>query len=257
MLPGFAEDIARVFAEEKPLERRVERHDGSEHYLVRLAPYRNSDQKTNGVVVTFIDVTGLIHGQQRQLVLIAELQHRTRNMLAFVQSLAMQSFEKGDALQTYSTRLAALGRVQGLIGNSEGDRVDLREIVEMEIDSLGAAAEGRVTVTGGPVCLTHEHIQTLALALHELATNALKYGALCSADGRLEIAWHMALRSGRFGDAGDAMVGDRDRRSARFDTARLWPSIDRARADAHDAGENRPAVRRQQRDLPDRDTITK
>jgi two-component system CheB/CheR fusion protein len=193
VLPGFADDIARVFVEQHPLERRAEQRDGSEHYLVRLAPYRDSSQTVRGVVVTFIDVTGLIHGEQRQLVLIAELQHRTRNMLAFVQSLASQSFEKGPSLDTYVTRLSALGRVQGLIGKREGDRVDLREIVELEIESLGAVAESRVTLKGGSVSLTHEHIQTLALALHELATNALKYGALMSERGHLEIDWHVAL----------------------------------------------------------------
>ncbi len=192
-LPGFTEDIARVYTEQISLERRAEKHDGSEHYLVRLAPYRDSEQKVRGVVVTFIDVTTLINSEQCQRLLIAELQHRTRNMLAFVQSLAMQSFEKGDALETYSTRLNALGRVQGLVGKSEGDRVDLREIVELEVESFAAAAQTHVTLNGGPVSLSHEHIQTLALALHELGTNAIKYGALVSEHGRLEIAWHTAL----------------------------------------------------------------
>ncbi len=193
VLPGFAEDIVQVFTEQLPLERRVEQNDGSEHYLVRLAPYRDSDQQTRGVVVTFIDVTSIIHAEKRQRVLIAELQHRTRNILAFVQSLAMQSFEKNAVLDTYSSRLTALGRIQGLVGKTEGDRVDLREIVEMEIEVLGAAAQGRVTLKGGPVSLTHEHIETLALALHELATNALKYGALSSQNGQLDIVWHTAL----------------------------------------------------------------
>jgi two-component system CheB/CheR fusion protein len=192
VLPDFSQDIARVFASHDMVERRAEKIDGSEHYLVRLAPYLDSDQHVCGVVVTFIDVTGLIHAEQRQLVLIAELQHRTRNMLAFVQSLAMQSFERGDALQTYATRLAALGRVQGLIGKQDGDRVDLREIVEMELDSLGNVTEGRVSVKGASISLSNEHIQTLALALHELTTNALKYGALKSEHGHLAIDWHTA-----------------------------------------------------------------
>ncbi len=192
VLPGFSEDIARVFAGQELLERRAEKTDGSEHYLLRLAPYRDLDLHVRGVVVTFIDVTGLIHAEQKQLVLIAELQHRTRNMLTFVQSLAMQSFEKGEALETYSTRLAALGRVQGLIGKQNSDQVDLREIVEMEMESLGNVTEGRVSLDGGPISLSHEHIQTLALALHELTTNALKYGALRSANGHLAINWHAA-----------------------------------------------------------------
>jgi two-component system CheB/CheR fusion protein len=188
-MPGFADDIRRVFSEEQPLERRAEKQDGSETYLVRVAPYRGSDHKVQGVVVTFIDVTSLIRAESRQQLLIAELQHRTRNLLALVQSVAQQSLERGPALETFSIRLAALGRVQGLIGKAEGDRVDLAEILALEVQALGAVADGRVTLRGGSVFLSLEHVQTLALAVHELATNAVKHGALREPAGRVAIDW--------------------------------------------------------------------
>ena len=90
------------------------------HYLVRLSPYRGGDKRTEGVVIAFIDVTTITRAEERQDVLIAELQHRTRNLLAVVQSVAQQTLGKGGTLEELSARLAALGRIQGLI--SKGNR---------------------------------------------------------------------------------------------------------------------------------------
>ena len=112
-LPDFAEDIARVFSEQRTLERRAEKNDGSESYLVRLAPYRDTASKVQGVVVTFVDVTSLVRAEHRQHVLISELQHRTRNLLALVQSLAKQTFEDSPVLATFTTRLGALAGCRG------------------------------------------------------------------------------------------------------------------------------------------------
>jgi len=147
------------------------------------------EQKVQGVVVTFVDVSSLTHAERRQQILIAELQHRTRNLLALVQSLAVQTFKKGPALETFSTRLAALSRVQGLISEADSDQVQLREIVRREVQALGETAADRITVQGQDVSLPIEHIQTLGLALHELATNAVKHGALKEQAGHLDITW--------------------------------------------------------------------
>jgi len=189
VLPHFAEDISRVFSEQAFIERRVESGDQAETYLVRLAPYRDGQRTVRGVVVTFVNVSSLVQAERRQQILIAELQHRTRNLLALVQSLALQTFEKGPALDVFSTRLAALSRVQGLIGEAAGDRVELREIVNREVQALGGVATGKVTVSGDEVSLALEQVQTLALALHELATNAVKHGALKGELGRVDVAW--------------------------------------------------------------------
>ena len=189
VLPAFAEDISRVFSEQTSIERRVETGDKARTYLVRMAPYRDADQAVQGVVVTFVDVSSLTQAEYRQQILIAELQHRTRNLLSLVQSLAQQTFEKGPALDTYSTRLVALSRVQGLISEADGGRVALREMVDREVRALGSATTGRVMMRGDGVDLSPEHAQTLGLALHELATNAVKYGALKGEVGQVEIAW--------------------------------------------------------------------
>ena len=190
-LPDLGQDINEVFAGHGPVERRVA-HDGKAHYLVRLGPYRNADQKIEGVVITFVDVTILTQAEARQRVLIAELQHRTRNLLTVVQSMARQTFAGTPILDSFLTRLSALGRVQSLIGNAAGDTVDIAEIIRLELQAHGFEQSGKVTVDGPPVALDVDRVQIFALAVHELATNAVKYGALKGSDGQLDIAWAVA-----------------------------------------------------------------
>jgi two-component system CheB/CheR fusion protein len=191
-LPGFAEDIATVFAGRGPVQRRVQ--DGPAHFLIRLVPYRDSDRKIGGVVITFVDVSSITEAESRQTVLIAELQHRTRNLLAVVQSVAQQTLEKGEARDAFFVRLAALARVQGLISNATDEQIELGEIIRLELRAH-RGADNRISVDGPPVRLGVEHVQTLALALHELATNAVKYGALKEDHGRLQISWSIGRNS--------------------------------------------------------------
>jgi two-component system CheB/CheR fusion protein len=188
-LTGLEDDIATVFSTDEPRERHVSNNNGQTHFLVRLAPYRNGDRTTDGVVVAFVDVTGMVHAEERQDVLIAELQHRTRNLLAVIQSIAQQTLANGPALETFATRLAALGRLQGLIGEANGNLIDLSDIVRLEFEALGVTDADRITVSGPGVPLSFRSVQTIALVLHELATNAIKYGALKDGEARLALNW--------------------------------------------------------------------
>jgi two-component system, chemotaxis family, CheB/CheR fusion protein len=189
-LTGFSDDIAKVFAGADPIERRVGGAGQDPHYLVRLAPYRDGDRKIRGVVVTFIDVTSLTRSEARQRVLIAELQHRTRNFLSIVQALAQQTLGNGGSLQEFSTRLAALGRVQSLVTKASERQLDLGDIIRSELQAVGAT-EDKVSVSGPAVPLGFELVQTIGLALHELTTNAVKHGALKENQGRLDISWRI------------------------------------------------------------------
>ncbi|WP_205880240.1 CheR family methyltransferase [Lichenicoccus roseus] len=192
-LPGFVQDIAAVFATGQPLERSAGQAGQAAHYMVRLAPYRDLQQVIEGVVVTFIDVTSLTQAEAQQRVLVAELQHRTRNLLAIVQAIAHRTLGRGGSLESFTARLSALGRVQGLISHATDEQVDLAELVRLELQAHGAAEGRNVAIDGPPVALTVERVQTFALALHELATNAVKHGALRAGApdsvGRLDIAW--------------------------------------------------------------------
>ena len=187
--PTLKEDIASVFAGAGAIERRLDREEDEVHLLVRIGPYRNSEQKIDGVVVTFLDITSLTRAEARQRVLIAELQHRTRNLLTVVRSIATQSFPKDDVLASFSGRLATLGRVQSLISDAASSDIELAEIIRLELEAHGSQNSEKVTFSGPRVALNVDDVQIFALAVHELATNAVKYGALKSQDGRLDVRW--------------------------------------------------------------------
>ncbi|MFB6452805.1 CheR family methyltransferase [Bradyrhizobium tunisiense] len=194
-LTGFSDDIAKVFGGADTIERRISSEGQGPHYLVRLAPYRDNDRTIQGVVVTFIDVTSLTRSEARQRVLIAELQHRTRNLFSVVEALAQQTLGNGGSLQEFSTRLAALGRVQSLVTRASDDQLDLGDIIRSELQAVGASDE-KVAVSGPAVPLGFELVQTIGLALHELTTNAVKHGALKASQGRLDVSWRVERNGG-------------------------------------------------------------
>ncbi|HET8611971.1 MAG TPA: PAS domain-containing protein [Sphingomonas sp.] len=142
------------------------------------------------------DVDELRTLRNQQEVLIAELQHRTRNLIAVTQSIWRQTFRNAatprEAEQQFSDRLNALSRVQGLLSRSGEKPVTIGDLVGMEMEALGAGAlADRIHIEGPEVRLRSGIVQTFALALHELATNARKYGALSNAHGRLDISWEV------------------------------------------------------------------
>ena len=133
----------------------------------------------------------------RQRVLVAELQHRTRNILGVVRSMADHTIAQSNSLNefrnAFQERLKALARVNGLLSRlNNRERITFGELVRSELSGMGItdANNGQVRLTGPEnVKLRSSTVQTLALGLHELATNALKYGALSRPDGRLSVSW--------------------------------------------------------------------
>ena len=191
-VPDLSADVAAVFASGRTVERTPDRTSPGPHLLVRLAPYRGAMERIDGVVVTFVDISTLIRAEQRQQVLIDELLHRTRNLLVVVRSIARQTLGRGGTVEGFSERLSALGRVQNLVSRAATDTVDLRDLIALELEAQGAPEGGRVELAGPAVALRVEQVQTLALAVHELVTNAAKHGALTAPEGRLSIRWHVA-----------------------------------------------------------------
>lgn len=130
--------------------------------------------------------------RERETLLVHELQHRVKNNLAIVQSLASQTARTSqrleDFLPAFNERLMALARVHNLLLESHHRGVELRALAEA---SLAPYVDGdrRVLIEGGPACVSAESAVSVALALHELATNAVKYGALSDAHGRVRLSW--------------------------------------------------------------------
>ncbi|WP_294237291.1 sensor histidine kinase [uncultured Sphingomonas sp.] len=136
----------------------------------------------------------LRRSEASQRVLIAELQHRTSNLMGVVRSIADHTArgtdDLADFLVQFDDRMAALSRVQGLLSRlNDQDRVPFEDLIQAELTAMGGDVE-RVTLNGpAGVRLRSSTVHTLAMAIHELATNAIKYGALGQPDGRLSILW--------------------------------------------------------------------
>jgi PAS domain S-box-containing protein len=175
---------------------RVLYPDGTVRWcLSRGRSISNADGTPVRMLGLFEDITERRQWEERQKVLIAELQHRTRNMIAVVQSIAKQMLVRAQSLETFSIqfneRLAAISRVQGLLSRAGQEPITVCALLDMEIKALGAADRDRITLAGPMVLLPNTAVEMLALAIHELATNARKYGALASERGRLSVTWRI------------------------------------------------------------------
>jgi signal transduction histidine kinase len=184
------------------LEHRVIRVDGTIGWAYsRAIPVLGEDGETVEWFGAARDITERREWENRQRILVGELQHRTRNLLGVVRSMAdktlARSTDFADFRARYVDRLAALARVQNLLSRlAEGERVTFDDLISNEIAALDGNAE-KVTLAGPRgVRLRSSTVQTFALALHELATNAVKYGAFSQPEGRLEICWHLRHVSG-------------------------------------------------------------
>lgn len=171
--------------------------DGGEIWTrVTASPFHNQGGEIVGAITVIQDIDDEKLAQEANLVLIAELQHRTRNLLAVVRSIAQQvlktSASREDFAARLNDRLSALSRVQSLLSRPAGTPVSLGELLTLELSALGVEErDPRFALSGPEVALPYTVVQILALALHELSTNALKYGALSTPDGQLRIAWQV------------------------------------------------------------------
>jgi len=180
------------------VEHRVRRGDGEYRWhQTRARPVDAATDRTGEWVGTMTDIHDLRGLKDRQAVLLAELQHRTRNLLAVVQSIASQTLRKssslGDFGPEFEGRLRALSRVQGLLARSDHQDIDLRTLLEVELVAHGdgGVGTGKITVEGPTVALPAISAQAMGLAVHELATNAVKYGALAQPQGHLSVIWRL------------------------------------------------------------------
>jgi two-component system CheB/CheR fusion protein len=183
-------------------QHRIRHHSGDYRwFLVRGEPLRDPQGRVSQWFGAVTDIHDLIQLQERQSVLVAELQHRTRNLMAVVETVIRKSLassgDMADAKGRIEERFGALSRVQSLLSRrADGARVTFDALLSDELGAhvplAGDKEESRVTLDGpSGVELRSLHVQTLALGLHELTTNAVKYGAFAHPEGRLAVRWHV------------------------------------------------------------------
>ena len=205
--PDDRPETETVFADAyrtgEPLEHhhRVRSKDGDYRwFLIRHIPWHDAQ----GRVVRWYGAATNIHElhvlQERQAVMVSELQHRTRNLIGVVRSIANQTMARTGPTEAFreqfNHRLAALSRVQGLLSRAEQEPITIGTLLRLELEAMGAAESRRVTLDGPPIRISSAQVQTIALAIHELATNARKYGALSEEEGRLGVAWQLQETEG-------------------------------------------------------------
>jgi two-component sensor histidine kinase len=138
------------------------------------------------------DVTDRVKAEERTALLMRELDHRMKNTLAIVQAIAGQTFRKDadlmEAREAFSGRLSALAGAFGKMMRDEGRTADMAEVVSEAVRSSGAPVD-RVDVRGPALTIDSNEAVAVTMTIHELCTNAAKYGALSVEDGQVELLW--------------------------------------------------------------------
>lgn len=154
-------------------------------------PIRDESGTITNIFVQGSDVTERVVAENRQRLLINELNHRVKNTLASIQSVVSQTLRgahsKEDASKAITDRILALSRAHNVLTRENWDSADLRSMVDGAIDPF--RIEDRIRVQGPDLRVGPHAAMSIALALHELGTNALKYGALSTAGGTIDVEW--------------------------------------------------------------------
>lgn len=164
------------------------------------APIKDSFGATTGYSTIIRDISERTAALEHRQLILRELGHRTKNQLAIIQSIAHQTQRNSTSLNSFIT--AFNGRIQGLaashdiLAKQQWQAIPISELVKSQVAILVNETDNSIVISGPDIALTAIHAEALGLALHELTTNATKYGALSVAQGRVKIQWHITNVSG-------------------------------------------------------------
>jgi PAS domain S-box-containing protein len=169
---------------------RVQRRDGEVRWVEvqRLVQFEGARHRRRavGVVATVQDISERKEHEERLNLLMREVNHRARNMLSVVDAIAHQTVADGGR---FSERIEALAAHQDLLVRSEWKGVEIEDLARAQLAHFAALIGSRIAMQGPKLLLNPASAQAIGLALHELATNAAKYGALTTDEGRVDVGW--------------------------------------------------------------------
>jgi two-component sensor histidine kinase len=168
---------------------------GQKSYNISLDPARHRDGTITGVIGTAVDLTHKRENERQMHLVMRELTHRSKNLLAVIQAMARQTAARSDTtedfVESFSARLQAMAASHDLLVSQSWYGADLRALVTAHLGQSIDPGSPQVEVLGPTRSISADAAQNLGLALHELTTNAAKYGALSVLDGKLTVAWEI------------------------------------------------------------------
>lgn len=203
-LPHDQCPMAIALKEDRPVrgaEAIAERPDGTRvPFIPYPTPLHDADGNLIGAINMLVDITERKLAENRQKTLIDELNHRVKNTLATVQSLAAQTArhaqDADDLYRRLEARLMALSRAHDLLTHRHWEDAPVSALAREVLLPLAGDASDRITFTGVPVNVSVRVALNLTMVLNELATNAVKYGALSSDAGRVAVSWQVRSQAG-------------------------------------------------------------
>jgi two-component system CheB/CheR fusion protein len=191
-------DAKRVLTDLAPVERTIRSTDGK-WYLMRIRPYRTIEDKIEGVVVTFVDVTERHEAEQlweaRQHLLLGELSHRIKNTHFVVQAVVSQSLRTNnvgaEVRNALLSRLRAIASSHDLLVKGEWHGAELGALAREQLEPYLDVQSPRARLEGPSVILPKQVATPVVLLLHELTTNAVKYGGLSTPHGEVGVKWEL------------------------------------------------------------------
>lgn len=172
-------------------------HDGTDTwYDLTVHPLTDEHGAVTGIIAGAVDITRYKEQEARIRLLMRELTHRSKNLLTVIQAIMRQTAANSLSVEDFEARFAA--RLQSLAGShdllvrEDWQGASMRELVRSQLGHYGDRVDSQIELSGETLQIPPDAAQHIGMALHELATNAAKYGALSTPDGKVRISWRVA-----------------------------------------------------------------